>query len=129
LTATSSGGRLAWRTPGSAGPRPYAASSGAVFGFTVTRGGATDVGATSAASGTTENNTAGQPTVRALDARTGRRGQRAVPGQRPDADRPGAHDRSARWSYQLGAAVADVIAGGNAVYALDAHGGVYALRT
>jgi outer membrane protein assembly factor BamB len=102
---TAATGRLAWRTPGSAGPRPYAASPGAVFGFTVTRGGATDVVATSAASGhtlwthdagpllnnakvgwltyggglvyvaagTTENNTAGQPTVRALDARTGRR--------------------------------------------------------
>ena len=98
-------GRLAWRTSGSAGPRPYAASPDAVFGFAVTRGGATDVVATSAASGhtlwthdagpllnnakvgwltyggglvyvaagTTENNTAGQPTVRALDARTGRR--------------------------------------------------------
>jgi outer membrane protein assembly factor BamB len=103
-------GRPAWRTPGSAGPRPYAASSAAVFGFAVTGGGATgggatDVVATSAASGqtlwthdagplldnakvgwlayagglvyvaagTTENNTAGQPTVRALDARTGRR--------------------------------------------------------
>jgi outer membrane protein assembly factor BamB len=76
-----------------------------VFGFAVTGGGATDVVATSAASGrtlwthdagpllnnakvgwlayggglvyvaagTTQNSTAGQPTVRALDARTGRR--------------------------------------------------------
>jgi outer membrane protein assembly factor BamB len=98
-------GRQAWRTPGSAGPRPYAASSSAVFGFAVTGGGATDVVATGAASGrtlwthdagslldnakvgwlayagglvyvaagTTENSTAGQPTVQALDARTGRR--------------------------------------------------------
>ncbi len=32
------------------------------------------------------------------------------------------------WSYQLGAEVADVTAGGHVVYALDAHGGVYALR-
>ena len=99
-------GRQAWRTPGSAGPRPYAAGPGAVFGFAVIGGGsATDVVATSAtsgrtlwthdagplldnakvgwlayagglvyvAAGTTENSTAGQPTVRALDARTGRR--------------------------------------------------------
>ncbi|HEV2251563.1 MAG TPA: PQQ-binding-like beta-propeller repeat protein, partial [Streptosporangiaceae bacterium] len=98
-------GRQAWRTSGPAGPRPYAAGPGAVFGFVVTGGGATDVVATSAASGrtlwthdagplldnakvgwlayasglvyvaagTTENSTAGQPTVRALDARTGRR--------------------------------------------------------
>jgi outer membrane protein assembly factor BamB len=95
-------GRQAWIATG---PRPYAASSGAVFGFAVTRGGATDVVATGAASGrtlwthdagplldnakvgwlayadglvyaaagTTENRTAGQPTVRALNARTGRR--------------------------------------------------------
>jgi outer membrane protein assembly factor BamB len=102
---TAATGRMVWRTSGPAGPRPYAASLAAVFGFTVTRGGATDVVATSAASGrtlwthdagplldnakvgwlayggglvyvaagTTENNTAGQPTVRALDARTGRR--------------------------------------------------------
>jgi outer membrane protein assembly factor BamB len=98
-------GRQAWQTPGSAGPRPYAASPGAVFGFAVTGGGATNVVATSGASGrilwshdagplldnakvgwlayagglvyvaagTTENSTAGQPTVRALNARTGRR--------------------------------------------------------
>jgi outer membrane protein assembly factor BamB len=46
-------GRTAWRTPGPAGPRPYAASSGAVFGFAVTVGGATDVVAASAASGLT----------------------------------------------------------------------------
>ena len=32
------------------------------------------------------------------------------------------------WSYQLGADVADVAAGGDVVYALDEHGGVYALR-
>jgi len=32
------------------------------------------------------------------------------------------------WSYQLGADVADVAAGRDAVYALDEHGGVYALR-
>ena len=36
---------------------------------------------------------------------------------------------STLWSYQLGAAVADVTASGNTVYALDAHGGVYARRT
>ena len=32
------------------------------------------------------------------------------------------------WSYQLGADVADVAVGGDVVYALDEHGGVYALR-
>ena len=32
------------------------------------------------------------------------------------------------WSYQLGADVADVAAGSDVVYALDEHGGVYALR-
>ena len=110
-------GRPAWRTPGPAGPRPYAASSGAVFGFAVTGGGATDVVATSAASGqtlwthdagplldnakvgwlayagglvyvatgTTENNTAGQPTVRALDARSGRRAWAVTIGTGPQA--------------------------------------------
>jgi outer membrane protein assembly factor BamB len=35
---------------------------------------------------------------------------------------------STRWSYKLGADVADVTADGHAVYALDEHGGVYALR-
>jgi outer membrane protein assembly factor BamB len=34
----------------------------------------------------------------------------------------------ALWSYQLGADVADVADGGDVVYALDEHGGVYALR-
>jgi outer membrane protein assembly factor BamB len=41
-------GRPAWQATG---PRPYVASSGAVFGFTVTGRGATDVVATSATSG------------------------------------------------------------------------------
>ena len=36
---------------------------------------------------------------------------------------------STLWSYQLGTTVADLTASGNTVYALDAHGGVYALRT
>jgi outer membrane protein assembly factor BamB len=35
---------------------------------------------------------------------------------------------SVRWTYQLGAAVVDMTASSNAVYALDAHGGVSALR-
>jgi len=35
---------------------------------------------------------------------------------------------TALWSYRLGATVADVTASGDVVYALDAHGGVYALR-
>lgn len=110
-------GRQAWRTPGSAGPRPYAASQAAVFGFAVTGGGATDVVAASAtsgrtlwthdagplldnakvgwlayagglvyvAAGTTENSTAGQPTVRALDARTGRRAWAVTIGTGPQA--------------------------------------------
>jgi outer membrane protein assembly factor BamB len=108
-------GRQIWRTPGAAGPRPYAAAPGAVFGFAVTSSGVTNVVAVSAAAGrtlwthdvgalldnakvgwlayaaglvylaagTTENSTAGQPTVRALDARTGRRVWAATVGVGP----------------------------------------------
>lgn len=108
-------GRELWRTPGSSGPRPYAAGPGAVFGFTVTPGGRTGVVATSAttrrtlwtddvgrlldsakvgwmayagglvyvAAGTTEDSTAGQPTIRVLDARTGDRVWEATTGAAP----------------------------------------------
>lgn len=109
-------GRRLWRTPGSSGPYPYAASASAVYGFTVTRGGAvTEVSASDAATGrtlwtfdagrildsaevgwlayagglvyvapgTTEDNAAGQPAVRALDARTGRRVWQASAGSAP----------------------------------------------
>ena len=109
-------GRRLWRTPGSSGPYPYAASASAVYGFTVTRGGTTTgVSASDAATGralwthdagqmldsakvgwlayagglvyiaagTTEDDTAGQPAVRALDARTGRRVWRAYAGSAP----------------------------------------------
>ena len=108
-------GALAWRTPGAAGPLPYAAGPGAVFGFAVTGGGVTNVVATSAAAGrtlwthdagalldnakvgwlayagglvylaagTTENSTAGQPTVQALDVRTGRRAWAVTAGVGP----------------------------------------------
>jgi hypothetical protein len=109
-------GRRLWRTPGSSGPYPYAASASAVYGFTVARGGAvTEVSASDAATGrtlwthdagqlldsaevgwlayadglvyiaagTTEDDTAGQPAVRALDARTGRRVWGAGAGSEP----------------------------------------------
>ena len=108
-------GAPVWRTPGAAGPRPYAAAPGAVFGLAVTGGGVTNVVATSAAAGrtlwthdagalldnakvgwlayaaglvyvaagTTENSTAGQPTVQALDARTGRRAWAVTAGVGP----------------------------------------------
>jgi outer membrane protein assembly factor BamB len=111
----ATGARL-WRTPGSSGPYPYAASASAVYGFTVTRGGGTtEVSASDAATGrtlwthdagqmldsaevgwlayagglvyiaagTTEDDTAGQPAVRALDARTGRRVWGAGAGSAP----------------------------------------------
>jgi outer membrane protein assembly factor BamB len=47
-------GRRLWRTPGSSGPYPYAASASAVYGFTVARGGAvTEVSASDAGTGRT----------------------------------------------------------------------------
>lgn len=105
-------GRRLWRTSGSSGSYPYAASSSAVYGFTVTANDTTEVVANDAATGrmlwahdagqildsakvgwlsyadgrvyiaggTTVDNAAGQPTVRALDARTGRRVWRAYGG-------------------------------------------------
>jgi outer membrane protein assembly factor BamB len=108
-------GRELWRTPGSSGPRPFTAGPGAVFGFTVTPGGRTEVVATSAtnrrtlwtrdvgqlldnakvgwmaysgglvyvAAATTEDSTAGQPTIRVLDARTGARAWEATTGAAP----------------------------------------------
>lgn len=109
-------GRRLWRTPGSSGPYPYAASASAVYGFTVTpRTGMTYVSASDAATGrtlwthdtgqmldsakvgsmayaqglvyiaagTTDDDTAGQPAVRALDARTGRRVWQAFAGSAP----------------------------------------------
>jgi outer membrane protein assembly factor BamB len=111
----ATGGRL-WRTSGSSGPYPYAASASAVYGFTVTpRGGMTYVSASDAATGrtlwthdagrmldsakvgsmgyagglvyiaagTTDDDTAGQPAVRALDGRTGRRVWQAFAGSAP----------------------------------------------
>ncbi len=109
-------GRQLWRTPGSSGPYPYAASASAVYGFTVTpRTGMSYVSASDAANGrtlwthdagqvldsakvgwmiyagglvyiaagTTDDSTAGQPAVRALDARTGRRVWQAFAGSAP----------------------------------------------
>lgn len=105
-------GRRLWRTPGSSGPYPYAASASAVYGFTVTpRGGVTYASASDAATGRTlwthdagkvldsakvgsmayadglvyiAAGTAGQPAVRALDARTGRRVWQAFAGSFPE---------------------------------------------
>jgi hypothetical protein len=49
----------------------------------------------------------------------------AVPAARASTARA---STGASAAYQLGADVADVAVGGDVVYALDEHGGVYALR-
>lgn len=148
-------GRQLWRTPGTSGPRPFAADPGAVFGFMVTSGGGrTEVVATSAttrqtlwttdvghmlnnaklgwmtcasglvyvAAGTTENSTAGQPTIRALDARTGRRVWRATTGAAPQTP------LLADGAIYIGAA-SSVSAASGAVVALNAATGVRLWRS
>ncbi len=86
---------------------------------------------------------AGQATLAAWHARSGQQAwTRTVPaGAFPQASGSVVYVAAGRtltalaaatgrtqWSYQLGADVADVAAGGDVVYALDEHGGVYALR-
>ena len=147
-------GRELWRTPGASGPRPYAAGPGAVFGFTVTPGGRTQVAATSAATGrtlwtgdagqmldnakvgwlayagglvyaaagTTGNSTAGQPTVRALDARTGARVWQASTGAAPQT--PAVADGAV-----FTGAASSVSAASGAVVALNAATGTRLWRS
>jgi outer membrane protein assembly factor BamB len=148
-------GRQLWRTPGTSGPRPFAADPGAVFGFMVTSGGGrTEVVATSAATrqtlwaadvghmldnaklgwmtcasgvvyiaaGTTDNSTAGQPTIKALDTRTGRRVWEATTGAAPQT--PALADGA----VYLGAA-SSVSAASGALVALNAATGAHLWRS
>jgi outer membrane protein assembly factor BamB len=86
------------------------------------------------AAGTTENTTAGQPTVRALDARTGRRAWVVTIGAGPQTPTLAGGvlytpDATLSTGRVVAAARLDRRpAGGDVVYALGEHGGVYALR-
>jgi outer membrane protein assembly factor BamB len=104
IYAFDAAGRRLWRTSGSSGPYPYAASASAVYGFTVTPGGAT-----------TE--------VSASDAATGRRLWTHDAGRMLDSAEVGWLAYSAGLVYVAAGTTEDSTSGQPAVRALDARTG------